>query len=287
MTRKYGDLTFRLFCDLANDKRAIKIDACLPGYIYPLSHFIWGSLVKSFHWSVILDVGSNYGEFTMDALVYSYDLNTKLICFEPSESTFLYLRKTFSPYMSRVELNNLGISSEDSVRIFRESPLSSGGSRILDEWAPQNSTVKHYPVNFKTLNPWLSESAKVLVKLDVEGHELEILKAIQKKPEMYLCFFLEINQINLQYLAMTHPDLDLYIFSKFRGKMIYSPRIIRLPKFMRRYRDLYLQDAVLIDSNFADGKSAVRSVKMSLVTRFNWVFSPQKDIYSIIGGHKN
>ena len=287
LVRNYGPDAYRVFCDLENDKRARKIEASLPGYIYPLSHLIWASLVSSISWDRILDVGANYGEFTLDALVYTRNLETQIVCFEPAKSTFPYLVRTLEPFQERVEINNFGISSEDGVQIFRESPDASGGSRILDVNAPDNPRVRHYPVSFVSLKSWLDNSRNILVKLDVEGHESKILDSIKFADEMKLCFFLEVNQININQLRQSYPFLDLYVFSKFRGKLIPFPSILGIPKFLHKYRDLYLQDAILIHSEFSEGIAAVKSIKVGFEKRLRWILFRNTDIYSQIWGEKN
>lgn len=287
LVRSYGRDTYRLYCDLENDRRASKIEASLPGYIYPLSHFIWASLITSIKWDRILDVGANYGEFSLDALVYTQNLETQIVCFEPSKSTFQYLARTFEPFQERVEVHDFGISSENGVQIFRESPDASGGSRILDENAPENPRVRHYPVTFVTLKSWLDNSRNILVKLDVEGHETKILDAIRFDDEQKLCFFLEINQLNINQLHQSYPCLDLYVFSKFRGRMILYPKILRIPKLLQNYKDLYLQDAILIHSEFSEGIAAVKSIKVGFRKRLRWFLFGNPDIYLQVWGEKN
>jgi FkbM family methyltransferase len=285
--RRYGPASYRLYCDLDNDKRARKISDSLPGYIYPLSHFLWANLVNSINWDRIIDIGANYGEFSLDALLYTENQNTKVVCFEPSRSTFYFLAKTLMPFGSRVELNNFGISSENKILTFRESPESSGGSRILDETAPASSSVRHYPVNFYNLNLWLEKPGKVLVKLDVEGHEPEILDGIDLSHRKDLCFFLEVNQIDLDFLQRRNPSLNLYIFSRYRGRLIRAPRIRNVPNFIQRYRDLYLQDAFLVHSDFTDGVAAIEKLEISVKQRLAWLLSKKIDIFSFIRSTKN
>ena len=287
LERKFGSASYRLYCDLDNDKRARKIAASMPGYIYPLSHFLWANLVNSNNWDRIIDIGANYGEFSLDALLYTEGQNTQIVCFEPSRSTFAYLLKTLMPFGTRVELNNFGISSENKILTFRESPESSGGSRILDETAPASSSVRHYPVNFYALNPWLEKPGKILIKLDVEGHEPEILDGIDSSQRKDLCFFLEINQIDLAFLQRKHPSLDLYIFSRYRGRLIRAPKIRSIPNFMGRYRDLYLQDAILIHTDFKDGVKNVEKIMISARQRFRWFLSQNIDVFSYVRGAKN
>jgi FkbM family methyltransferase len=284
LERKFGSASYRLYCDLENDKRARKIASSMPGYIYPLSHFLWANLVISMNWNRIIDVGANYGEFSLDALIYSKDQDTQIVCFEPSKSTFEYIALTMRPFNARVELNNFGISSENKVLVFRESTKSSGGSRILDANAPSSSSVRHYPVKFLTLNPWLENSGNILIKLDVEGHEPDILQGIDWTKAKDVCFFLEINQIDLTLLQSKYLNLDLYVFSRYRGRLIRTPKIRRLPKFMLRYRDLYMQDAILIHSDFTVGVDALERITISAKQRLRWLSSSEIDVFSYLKG---
>jgi FkbM family methyltransferase len=132
---------------------------------------------------VVFDVGAHIGNWTALAL----DINPQLSihCFEPSQSTYECLvERGFSP---SVICNNFGLSSESGERtlyvfekqagvnsLYRRQGLEGFGLTAQD-----NEEI----ILLKTLDSYCQENRVKTVdylKLDVEGHELEVLKGSTK-----------------------------------------------------------------------------------------------------------
>jgi FkbM family methyltransferase len=130
--------------------------------------------------SVVFDVGAHAGEWSRLALEINPGLTVH--CFEPSRDNFDYLtRNVYSP---NVTCNPFGLSSENGERplfIFRSAPgLHSLYQRrgLEDGWGLKTPTETE-TVKLETLETYCAERQIGnidFLKIDVEGHELEVFK---------------------------------------------------------------------------------------------------------------
>lgn len=129
---------------------------------------------------VVFDVGANVGSWA--ALAVQFNPGIRLHCFEPSKPTFLTLVGSGLP--GDVTYNHCGLGSkpEDlTLRIFEEGAgINSLYERkgLEDGWklAPQLGSET---VRIITLDRYCADNSIDRIdflKLDVEGHELEVLK---------------------------------------------------------------------------------------------------------------
>lgn len=127
---------------------------------------------------VALDIGANQGHWTsaLKALNSSADVHV----FEPSSSTFLLLKKNLET-LKGVFLYQLALGSSikkaNLYSNFASSPLASLSKRKLIHEDIQFSNVEE--VNLVTLDSWSAMHPAItpnIIKIDVEGHELEVLQ---------------------------------------------------------------------------------------------------------------
>ncbi|MBU1449324.1 FkbM family methyltransferase [Patescibacteria group bacterium] len=110
---------------------------------------------------VVIDVGAQYGNYTLDAC----SLGAKVYAFEPNPESFEILRRNVEVNgFTNCTLLNFGLwSKTDKLLIAGYAPHSDWRGRFrviaLDEWVELNGMTK---VDF--------------IKIDTEGAELEILK---------------------------------------------------------------------------------------------------------------
>jgi FkbM family methyltransferase len=133
---------------------------------------------------VIFDVGANIGDFTAQALSLKKDLEVH--CFEPVTSTHSRLLERFpsSPAGAQLIINKVGLGDrqgEDLMKIYGEcfgtNSLYERRSAIAAH--PSFVTSKEETVTLTTLDAYVKESETDridLLKIDVEGHELNVLK---------------------------------------------------------------------------------------------------------------
>jgi FkbM family methyltransferase len=129
----------------------------------------------------LIDVGANVGDFTAGALLEYPDL--RAVCFEPATSTFKTLARRFANN-SAVVLHQVAASDEETTRVLhlaRNSTLFS-----LEKYASEAdqaygvvdaSSVATEPIHCCRLDSFNLEPGerRVLLKVDVQGHELKAL----------------------------------------------------------------------------------------------------------------
>ena len=129
----------------------------------------------------VLDVGANVGDWT--ALALSINPGLAIHCFEPSRFTYQkLLARKFPP---TVICNNFGLSSsvkETKLHVFETgSPLNSLYPRAGLEDLGIKSQLQEEVIQLSTVDRYCREknlSQIDFLKLDVEGHELEVFKGM-------------------------------------------------------------------------------------------------------------
>jgi FkbM family methyltransferase len=128
---------------------------------------------------VVFDIGANIGKYTKILNKY-FPKNTTIYSFEPSKYTFSKLKKNYNK-ISRINLYNFGFSNhKGKLDLFsdkKESGLASVYRRRLDHFDIEMSHKE--VVEMRTIDEFCKESniKKILfLKIDVEGHELEVLE---------------------------------------------------------------------------------------------------------------
>jgi FkbM family methyltransferase len=127
---------------------------------------------------VFVDVGSHFGLYS--CTVGKLD-GVSCICIEPSPPAFLALQKNLSlnPQV-KARLIHAGVSSKTMIRSFGQtSPQNSGTARVL---ASDNGYSETCLIACMTLDDVLGSVKPQppirLLKIDVEGHELEVFKGL-------------------------------------------------------------------------------------------------------------
>ncbi len=128
----------------------------------------------------VLDVGSNEGQFCEMLLRGLGVRSVSIHCFEPSVKTFALLNKNLGE-RSEVRLNNFGLGhARGQMELFYDvqgSGLASLTKRQLDHLGIDFGQSEF--VRIETLDQYCcSAGIEVidLLKIDVEGHELDVLK---------------------------------------------------------------------------------------------------------------
>ena len=140
------------------------------------------NLPRSFEAKYILDIGANVGDVSLAAL-NSYR-ESKVICFEPVQKTYDTLKDRLSPFGDRVQLHKLALSNTTGT-----------GEINITTFHGANS-IEPQASSHKESNPFVREMGKEsielvrlddycvhfpceridVMKIDVEGHELDVLK---------------------------------------------------------------------------------------------------------------
>jgi FkbM family methyltransferase len=124
---------------------------------------------------VIFDIGANRGEWSIS--IRKILSNATILAFEPSKATFKLLEKNV--ISDGVELHNIGFSNTSGKKILFSDREGSGFAsltkRKLSHFGMEMNLEEE--ITLVTLNEFVRENQIIpdLLKLDVEGHELDVL----------------------------------------------------------------------------------------------------------------
>lgn len=130
---------------------------------------------------IIFDVGANVGEYS--SLILSRVPAARLYCFEPAQTTFKKLLNNLRQ-QQQAKLFNFGFGDrEEIITLYSDAEASGLASVYRRRLDHRNITMNHQEeIHLKTLDGFC-ESQQIthidLLKLDVEGHELKVLKGAQ------------------------------------------------------------------------------------------------------------
>lgn len=129
----------------------------------------------------LFDVGANVGTWTKNALHVFEEHPVEIYAFEPSLYPFEQLKTSFQ-HQQNVHPFALGLSDEEGASfLFSNEPASGIASlyrRRLDHFGPSSSLDIKEQVRICTLDDFCKKQGidRIdLLKLDVEGHELNVL----------------------------------------------------------------------------------------------------------------
>jgi FkbM family methyltransferase len=150
--------------------------------------------------SVFIDIGSNIGIFS---LIANKNKNIGAVySFEPSESSFELLQKNANENGSKkINLYRSAIGPENKSTRLSTFEGHSGRSAIKDTTGGIAEDIEM--INQEVLNVIFQQiTCSVMVKIDVEGYELEVLKTLQKTD-----LFNRIKHFHIEFdVTEGHPD---------------------------------------------------------------------------------
>jgi FkbM family methyltransferase len=151
----------------------------------------------------ILDIGGNIGQTAL-MMAKKVGQTGRVISFEPYPNTILKFEKNLSlnKTIKNLTLIKFGLSDEEAVvKMYQDCLTNSAGNRISHNLDEGDAGIKE--VTIKVLDDFLQEKENLiqinLIKIDVEGYEMNVLKGAKKtllkyKPNL----FVEIDNENLR-----------------------------------------------------------------------------------------
>lgn len=200
---------------------------------------------------VVFDVGANVGDWTKLCL----NLNKKIFvhCFEPSKFTFGLL-KTKLINFENVVLNNIALGSINGLQLLHSMGDGFGTNSIYQRTGIDIEQKITEQINIVTLDQYcLSNNiAKIdILKIDVEGHELEVLNGARK-----LLSNGNIKSIQFEY-GGTYIDakillkdiFELLIPLGYKIYKIYPNKLKNVKKYEQIYENFKYSNWVAIKNN--------------------------------------
>ncbi len=152
---------------------------------------------------IILDVGANVGKWS--TLVSAQFPSSQIYAFEPSLETFLELEANLKDHKN-VKVFNFGLGEQNSTEVLYYDEAKSGKASL------SKRNLKHLNIMFdetesitiKRLDSFITELSVTpnLLKIDVEGHELSVLKGLGNY----------INKLEIIQFEFGGTDIDSRIF---------------------------------------------------------------------------
>tara|TARA_B100001029_G_C14973577_1_gene401715 strand:- start:101 stop:871 length:771 start_codon:yes stop_codon:yes gene_type:complete len=141
-------------------------------------------LIKKHSAIYFFDIGSNCGYYSI--VLAKIFQKLKILAFEPNDEARDKFNKTLSVNSNlseRIFLHKFGLSDITSVLKMRSKVkygyIQTGGSTVHDN--SDLSDVKIYDANFKIADEEIDINNSVIaIKIDVEGHEYNVLKGLKK-----------------------------------------------------------------------------------------------------------
>jgi FkbM family methyltransferase len=164
--------------------------------------------LSRYKFSTIVDVGANRGQFALFSIEYFPD--ARIICFEPIPDATATFRRIFSGYHN-VIIHQFAIGSEPAEARLHvtaaddSSSMLSISQRQRDAFGTYEQTTIMVPVH--RLDETIPESAIVapaLLKIDVQGYELEVLRGCGALLTRFDVVYVEASYVELyreQHLA--------------------------------------------------------------------------------------
>lgn len=169
--------------------------------------------LKEYHSNIfngaVIDVGANIGNHS----VFFSKFFKNIYSFEPNPTTFKLL-KINSKINNNISIKKKGLSNKIELSYLLENRSNLGGSKLIDKKSTdtidiQLSTLDHEINSIK-------ESIK-LIKIDVEGHEFEVIQGSKKTIMKYkpiIIFEQQLDDFPENFMKIKKLLLDLN-YSKF------------------------------------------------------------------------
>lgn len=140
------------------------------------------NLPVNFEAKWILDIGANVGDVAESAL-NSYK-NSCVICFEPVHKTHEVLKKRLAPYGDRAHLHKVALSNaagvvDINITTFHGANSIAPQASFHKECNPHVQEVSKERIEVVRLDDYSANFPCEdidIIKIDVEGHELDVLK---------------------------------------------------------------------------------------------------------------
>lgn len=165
--------------------------------------------IKQIKPDLFIDVGANSGFYSLK--IGKNFPKLKIISYEPIKKTFKKLQRNIelNKNINKIKIYNLGLSNKNHVlkmkALVKNNYIQQGGFGVVLKNERIHSSQHTELANFKKGDSHIRKKNKIIfIKIDVEGHELNVLKGMLK--------ILKSNKIFLQVEIFDKYKLKTNIF---------------------------------------------------------------------------
>ncbi len=174
---------------------------------------------------LVVDVGTNNGWLLMNISRIIKSNNGFVYGFEPHPDTFARCMNNIGKSnISNCKVFNMGCGESESEMVMTVENESNSGRNRIDINANRSLSNKAVNIKITTLDKLLSSIGKIdLIKIDVEGFELQVLKGSdiilkQHKPVI----FMEVDDILLRANNTTPAELFSFLADQYGYSFTYA-----------------------------------------------------------------
>jgi FkbM family methyltransferase len=192
--------------------------------------------------SIIFDVGANVGHFSL----FFSDIAERTYAFEPTPKTFSVLRDNFAINGDKkLEMYQCALSDHDGIVIFLDQGGLNTTNRVTE--TPSRCTVEVQSMRLDTFCRDKNITKIDLLKMDVEGHEFEVLKGAVYVLKDIIPEFVLFELLSMERLS---------IFEKFFNEFGYVIYAVRNGVVVNGIKNFYNKDNL-----FASPKNFFKTLK--------------------------
>ena len=186
-----------------------------------LTNLIKDNSIKKF-----IDIGANCGFYTFKFARQ----NMEIYSFEPNIDALNKIENTLykNEYLkNKIKIFPYGISDCNSklemVSMIKHGYVQTGGSGVVSSKKPKGNNFKFYEAEFKIGDELLDfQNDNLAIKIDVEGHELNVLKGISNLLKKNKCIVqIEIFKKNFDEINSYLTQKGYYVKDKFEKRSNY------------------------------------------------------------------
>ena len=141
-------------------------------------------LIRNNSVTKFIDIGANCGFYSFQFAMEKLDV----FAFEPNHEALLKMNNTIDQNKNlenKIKIYPFGLSNNNSIMqmrsMIKHGYTQTGGSSVTIEKQSLENKYKIYEAKFKIGDEILNfQNNNLAIKIDVEGHELNVLKGIQK-----------------------------------------------------------------------------------------------------------
>ena len=187
---------------------------------------ILNKLINTKSSTKFIDIGANCGFYSFQFAMQ----NLEVLAFEPNSEALLKMNKTITKNQNlkdRIKVFPYGLSNINSKMNMRSMVkydyIQTGGSGITTDKVSKNYSYVVYEGEFKIGDQVLNfKRDNLAIKIDVEGHELNVLKGIQNLLKSNKCIIqIEIFEKNFDSVNSYLINYNFTLVDKFKQRSNY------------------------------------------------------------------